>query len=165
MPLPSRREVSIPAKDLIEAWLAGFRFDRFVTLAFNDPARRSASIALASHDYQEERLREWDARINRTIVGPRWTQSRVNRIWSFNVLEKPDTNPHWHLLLAFDGSVEQERHAREFDDIVAPTWKRLVPTGSVANLRIRSQRRVVKYFAKSLGYAKNWDMVIVPDSF
>eukprot|EP01036_Dinobryon_divergens_P053983 gene53983-72142_t len=60
MPLPSRREVSIPDKDLIEAWLAGFRFDRFVTLAFNDPARRSVSIALASHDYQEERLREWD---------------------------------------------------------------------------------------------------------
>src|SRR5215207_313323 len=130
--LPSRQ---VPAKQLIPDWLDSWEFSRFVTLATNDVSITGSSLPTSKLPYGilRDRLREWDGRMNRQIVGKHWRKREADRMWAFYFLEKPDVNPHWHGLVRFfpiEGKSEAYQQA-VFDENAGPTWKELVPSGTV----------------------------------
>jgi hypothetical protein len=126
--LPSRQ---VPAKQLIPDWLDSWEFSRFVTLATYDVSITGSSLPTSKLPYGilRDRLREWDGRMNRQIVGKHWRKREADRMWAFYFLEKPDVNPHWHGLVRFfpiEGKSEAYQQA-VFDENAGPTWKELVP--------------------------------------
>ncbi len=112
-------------------------------------------------------LREWDARINRKVVGPNWQKRPEDRIWGFYFLEKPGSNPHWHGLIQFfpPWPDRAEEYAGRFDEWASVFWKELIPTGMADVQRIDNQSRVSDYVVKSLGFGVSYEHFIVPDEF
>src|SRR5215204_1463180 len=142
--LPSRQ---VPAKQLIPDWLDSWEFSRFVTLATNDVSITGSSLPTSKLPYGilRDRLREWDGRMNRQIVGKHWRKREADRMWAFYFLEKPDVNPHWHGLVRFfpiEGKSEAYQQA-VFDENAGPTWKELVPSGTVDVQPVPMQDRQV----------------------
>jgi hypothetical protein len=134
--LPSYPSRIIPSlKTEIPAWLEQWKFDRYVTLATNDPslagkAKQGSSIP---HGFIRDRLREWDGRVNHAILGKHWAKRHSDRMWSFFFLEKPNVNPHWHGLVRFFpvDNMEISDQERMFDANAERIWKALMPSGSV----------------------------------
>ncbi|SNR78269.1 hypothetical protein [Puniceibacterium sediminis] len=101
-------------------------FDYFITLTANDPT--------ASYDKMKRALKNWDARVNRLIVGSNWQERPDERLLWFAFLEKADSNPHWHLLAEMDPDLIVRRQAF-FDSIdisleMDRIWSHLVPGGT-----------------------------------
>jgi hypothetical protein len=146
-------------------WIDRFHYHRFVTLAFN-----SGHTPITQRRYfdplaQVQLLRAWDARVNHKLLGKRWARDRLHRIWYFAIMEKPVTNPHWHLLLRFDGGPAfQAEHEHLFDAWAGRLWSKLVLPGSIDIQKIYDRRGAVDYTLKTLGYhLSSWDTAIVPD--
>jgi hypothetical protein len=150
----------------IPKWLDTFKFDRFLTLATNDSAWQLKGPHLTM-DRLTDILREWDARINRKVVGPQWLSQPEDRIWAFYFLEKPQSNPHWHALVRFHPPHPgyELTMMERFDNHAEPIWKKLVPAGSVQSLPIFKQTGVTKYIAKSLPYLVSYEHYVTPDQF
>src|SRR3954463_85192 len=89
------------AKAEIIDWIDQWHFTRFVTLTFNDNSTGDARIpgSQIKYEFLRDRLKEWDARMNRAILGKDWANRYPDRIFAFWFLEKPTTNPHWHGLV------------------------------------------------------------------
>src|SRR5215203_7041682 len=143
--LPSRQ---VPAKQLIPDWLDSWEFSRFVTLATNDVSITGSSLPTSKLPYGilRDRRREWDGRMNRQIGGKHWRKREADRMWAFYFLEKPDVNPHWHGLVRFfpiEGKSEAYQQA-VFDENAGPTWKELVPSGTVDVQPVPMQRGVAE---------------------
>jgi hypothetical protein len=163
-PLPS----GIPPelKEEISNWLENWRFTRFVTLATNDSSMSSARLPTSRLPYTKlrDRLRQWDARMNRKLLGKCWAKHAQDRIFRFYFLEKMDTNPHWHGLVCFfpvkNKSCAEQEHI--FDTKAGPFWKKLVPSGTVDVKPITAQRGVAKYVAKMLGHELSYEHYVVP---
>jgi hypothetical protein len=100
-PYPSRKIPSL--KTEIPAWLDQWKFDRYITLATNDPGLSVKPVHGSKLPYVllRDRLREWDKRLNHAILGRNWAIRHADRMWSFFFLEKPSSNPHWHGLVRF----------------------------------------------------------------
>ncbi|MGR3630776.1 MAG: hypothetical protein ACU0A8_01460 [Limimaricola soesokkakensis] len=60
-----------------------------------------------------DRLKNWDQRVNRRMLGSAYRRKPPERVLWMAFLEKPKSNPHWHLVL----QLTEEQNARE--DIVA----------------------------------------------
>ena len=60
----------------IPAWLERWKFDRYITLATNDPSLAGKPVPGSSipHGLIRDRLREWDGRLNRAILGKHWAK-------------------------------------------------------------------------------------------
>lgn len=149
----------------VAEWLNQWRFDRFITLATNDPVtfdgpHRGPALI-------RDRLRAWDARINRKLIGPKWRQRREDRIRGFYFLEKPVSNPHWHGLVQFFPPWPEcrEEYELQFDLCSPEIWKQLVPTGTVDIQKIVCQRRVIEYAVKSLDNNISYSNFVIPDEF
>jgi len=154
---------SVPIDEVIR-FVAKQNFELFVTLAFNDAATPEVTSRSLNREYRIERLREWDARVSRLLVGSSWAKSRLDRPFFFAMPEKSLTHPHWHLLLRFDTyDARKEKHRRLFHDNAAAIWKQLVPRGSTDITPIWSKPGVVNYVAKEWGYELSWSDVILPD--
>jgi len=127
-------------------WLRDRRHTHFVTLMANDP--------MASHDRMVRLLKDWDARVNRRIAGPKWRKRPDERMQWIAVLEKPGNSPHWHLLCY--PSAEQllwenwreclTPYERDFIEI----WEKLIASGTCDVQRIYDDG-IVDYFTKTLG--------------
>jgi hypothetical protein len=94
--LPSYPPRIIPTlKTEIPAGLERWKFDRYVTLATNDPSLAGKPMQGSSipHGFVRDRLREWDGRVNHAILGKHWAKRHSDRMWSFFFLEKPNANP------------------------------------------------------------------------
>lgn len=106
MPQP-RMPIDLNIKPVTD-WIGTFKFDLFVTLAFND-ARSPVQNVYFNRMVQRDRLRAWDARVNHALLGKRWARDRLNRIWCFHArLSGARYNParrarylheHWGLVL------------------------------------------------------------------
>jgi hypothetical protein len=143
-------------------WLDQWSFDRFVTLATND------AHTFGDHDrgpqLMRQRLREWDARINRKLVGPKWCQRPEDRIWAFYFLEKPETNPHWHGLIAFFPPWDcREQYELNFDLWAPVYWKQLVPSATIDIQKISDQKNVSRYVVKSIRNDVSYRNFVLPD--
>jgi len=160
----------------LKEWLdTEFKFTHFITLATNDSrvALRTRN-KLASKDSQlknerlRDLLREWDARVNRELNGPKWLQHKEELTFWFAFFEKPVSNPHWHLLFRidfFDHLLPDPRLDR-LTVVATAHWQKLVPSGSVSVKQITARsERVTDYVAKELGHNVQYESYIVPDDF
>jgi len=142
-------------------WLATNKFTHFVTLATNTSSVREKVM--------RDRLRAWDARVNRALYGPKWQKHQDELIWFHAFLEKPKANPHWHLLLRLVGRLGSDRND-EFNRLpvlAENTWLDLVPSGSVDVQEIEDESldNVVAYVAKELRYELQYQNFVTPDEF
>lgn len=114
-------------------------FDYFVTLAFNDVG---VNISRARRC-----LNVWDAKVNRKLIGPKWAKKPDERmLWVF-VLEKPQTNIHWHGLIRINDGLKTP-----FRTVAADRWKNLVRSGTSDVQAIRSMEGLAGYVAKQVNY-------------
>lgn len=168
-PSPAFRARMVRPKDgeAIVDWLERWTFDRFITLASNDPLLSAHGDDERGLVRMRKLLREWDARVNRKVVGPKWQTRPEDRIWGFFFLEKPASNPHWHGLVQFFPPWPDARQDYEdrFDKWAPIYWKELVLSGTVDVQNITNQRGVAEYVAKSVGYALSFQNFVVPDEF
>jgi len=151
----------------VAPWLNTWKFDRFVTLAFNDPFAGNNARSASRFPSWRERLKKWDAHVNRRLFGSYWAERDADRLFAFYALEKPETNPHWHGLIRFFTEDPDERHrqAQVFDEYAARYWLKLVPKGSLNNQPIYDRTGSTEYVAKSLSYGVLYEHLIVADEF
>lgn len=142
-------------RQAIHSWLTDtFNFTHFLTLATN-----SSEYSLRT---MRDRLRAWDGRVNRRLYGPKWHAHFDECVWYFGFLEKPDTNPHWHLLMRFDdhakiGSLTEAAHR---------SWLQLVPSGTTDVVPITEKPAYVNdYVLKRVGHEVEYEHFITPDEF
>ena len=171
--MPSRKFVVPPTTDQkkIEAdwreWLRTWKWDRFVTLTFNQsgngrPVRSDADIAPL-----RDKLKEWDQRMQRRVIGSNWFNVPDNQLFCAYTLEKPGLNPHWHGLVHFWMAPDDERRRQGeiFDRWANETWQNLVPSGDVVVKVVTYEGGVIDYASKSLLGEVNYENWIAPDSF
>jgi hypothetical protein len=151
----------------IPEWLDRWHYDRFITLATNDPSLAIHSSNKSGLERMRRLLKEWDARVNRKVVGPKWSERPEDRTWGFYFLEKAGSNPHWHGLVQFfpPWPESREKYESEFDEWAPIYWKQLMPSGSVDIQNIADQRGINEYVCKSAGFAVSYENFVVPDEF
>jgi len=119
-------------QDELRTWLERHTYTHFATLSFND--------ATTNYYLAKRMLRSWDARICRALLGSRWFKKPDERLVWFATWEKPDSNPHWHLLI---NALPSQHEA--LDEHLERVWTTLVPSGT-ANLQVvSSQRGAIAY--------------------
>lgn len=152
---------------LMTDWLRQWEFDRFVTLTFNRPGDGLAHTASAAARHMRSKLRDWDARMNRLLIGKEWQRRPDNRIFHFFAPEKIAVNPHWHGLVCFYGAdaKERERQGKLFDQNIGAVWSRITPAGSVDVQPMNDDPNRISYVAKSLCLELNFEHCIFPDQF
>ncbi|WP_170420916.1 hypothetical protein [Ruegeria arenilitoris] len=126
----------------LRCWLRGFRFDHFVTLASNHQPLKYLRM--------RELLKQWDARVNREINGPRWSKRPDERLLWFAFPEKLDVNPHWHLVVQARSNIEnltRQERTLQLPQIAEKHWLRLVPQGSF-NCQDIEDHKVFDYITK-----------------
>jgi hypothetical protein len=158
--LPTTARESREGRQLAEWLNARFRFTHFITLATNDQSPGKERL--------RDLLKEWDARLNRDLNGPKWRKHRDELTYWFAFLEKPKSNPHWHLLFKVDyfEDLSPDPRVGRLQSAALFHWKRLVPSGSVSVKEITAGHdRVTDYVAKELGYAVQYEYFVVPDEF
>lgn len=120
------------------AFLLNQPVSHFVTLVFNEP--RALSLA-------HRKLRDWHARIDRALLGPKWAKrERSDRTLFFAFPEHIETNIHYHLLVR--PALTRTQFA--FEDIAVTAWSDLVPAGDVTVFPITQKRGVVHYVTKDI---------------
>lgn len=124
-------------QDELRTWLHRQTYSHFATLSFNDPT--------TTYDTAKRKLRAWDARLCRAILGSRWQRKPDERLVWIAICEKPDCNPHWHLLI----NALPDQHAA-LDEHLERAWIKLVPSGT-ANLQVVSfQKGAIAYVTKAI---------------
>lgn len=146
----------------LQAWLGEkFDFTHFVTLTTNDPTFRP--------DTMRKRLKEWDARVNRKLYGPKWKEHADELIWYFAFLEKPVANPHWHLLLRIVGKFGSDlsEESTGLSEFATTAWKQVVASGTadVQEIHPGTYKTVAEYVAKELPGELQYDCFLTPDQF
>lgn len=149
------------ARTAFEAWINEGVYTHLVTLTTNKE--------FLSPQRMRDRLRRWDAHVNRRLYGPKWKQRPDERLWFFAFLEKPEANPHWHLLLRLyaHGDVPIADTAANFKNAADLYWTQLSPQGTVhiVQLANRPHERLTNYLAKELKREIQYQAFITPDEF
>ena len=153
---------SAQRKSTMASWLATeFTFTHFVTLATNDNTLSPAVL--------RRRLRNWDARVNRRLYGQKWQKHADDALWYFAFLEKPASNPHWHLLLRLVGRWGEDPlgDIARFSRTAASTWRDVTPSGTtnVQQIRANTYKTVSDYVAKELRGELQYSSFVTPDEF
>ncbi len=153
MPLNSRT----PQRDAIRLWLAKQSFTHFVTLATNNPMTSNARM--------RDTLREWDARVNRKILGSHWLKKPDERIQWIAFPEAFGASPHWHMLLQLlpDQIVKIGSNTR-LADILKRPWQSLIIGASVDVQTIHS-RGALDYATKAIDQGDNAANFITSSEF
>lgn len=148
-------------QEAITEFLMEHRFTHFVTLTTHEPTLSDESM--------RSRLKQWDARVNRAIVGPKWCKHKDELIFFFAFLEAPGVNPHWHLLLRVDDSPLSTKKTDSLTLLSCSTsaWKRLSPAGTVDLQEIYSMadKILVNYVGKQLRNMAQYNSFVTPDEF
>lgn len=100
---------------------------------------------LAAERFMADRLYNFEARVNRALIGPKWARRPQQRIEAICILEKPASNPHWHLLV----NVRSGRCRGNLVDIVQKAWGNLVPVGSTEVQPISDMGALSNYILKT----------------
>ncbi len=147
----------------LESMLLERDWSFFATLSSNDRSRGSKSAAPSfattahAEAFMRDRLRNWDARVNRALLGKHWLLKPDERLEAFGVLEKPASNPHWHLLV----QMRCQHPKRDFIEAAEETWLALVAAGSVDIQPVVSQVGLSRYVMKSMPYGLSTDRTVI----
>ncbi|WP_375588382.1 hypothetical protein ABWH89_13875 [Hoeflea alexandrii] len=160
MNITSERVPALLLKE-ISHWLQDQRFTHFITLTTHE---HSLSI-----DGMRHQLREWDARVNRALIGRNWQKRRDQRIWNYSFLESPGINPHWHLLLRLDDTPVAGRvpDTQMLEDHARQAWARISPAGTVDIQEIngKTDLKLTDYVVKELRSMAQYSSFVLPDEF
>lgn len=141
--------------------LSEHRFTHYVTLTTHDPS--------LSDEGMRGRLRQWDAQVNRELVGPKWSRHKDELTFFFAFLESSRVNPHWHLLLRVDDSplTSKRTDILTLSTCFTCAWKEISPAGTVDVQEIYSMadKILVNYVGKQLGNMAQYSAFVTPDEF
>ena len=156
-------------KDAWLRWTTERQWDRYITLSFNEPAKlnRLGDVTESEIASRRDKLKEWDGRMNRCLIGRNWAQLHDYRMFNMYTIEKPRTNPHFHGLVHFFNVDEAEREcqAKIFDDRAEGIWKYLVASGDIDVKTVFNESGVARYIGKSITDSLNYENFIPPDEF
>lgn len=106
---------------------------------------------------------------NRALYGPKWQQHFDESTWWFAFLEKPGSNPHWHVLLRVVGrwGVDPSNQFARLADVARFSWLKIAPAGTIDIHLIpkRRQKKLTTYLAKELGGELQYSNFLTPDEF
>ena len=139
--------------------LRTYHFSHFITLASNHQP--------LGYPRMRSLLKEWDARVNREINGRKWAARPDERLVWFAFPEKPDVNPHWHLVVAVDPFIETASRAERterLDEIGEQYWLKLVPQGSFDCKAVDSSG-VINYATKVCNHEELFEKFIIHREF
>ncbi|MDP2120674.1 MAG: hypothetical protein Q8K28_12285 [Hoeflea sp.] len=149
------------SREEISGWLQQQRFTHFITLTTHNP-----SITIAR---MRERLKQFDARLNRALYGPKWASHKDQLIWFFAFIESPETNPHWHLLLTLDHTPVADKliDTTLLEEHIRDVWLRLAPAGTVDVKEIHGKidGLLTDYVGKQLVHVPQYSSFVTPDEF
>ena len=118
-------------------------FNTAITLDFDYAYFDSITI-----DSMKRTLKAWDAAVNRKLLGKKWHKMPDRNITYFAFIEKPDTNPHFHIAAQIP-----EHEISYFRKQGAIAWKKLRSTDqSEVGVRIEEiyeQEGWIRYITKS----------------
>lgn len=160
-----------PAKAAAEwrNWVAQWKWDRFVTITFNEAGNGRPVTGLSDSGVMvlKDKLKEWDGRMQRKVVGSNWAAVHDHRMFCIYTLEKPHVNPHWHGLVHFYkvNDDERRRQAETFDQWANAMWKKLVPSGDVDVKPVYDDTGAIGYIGKSLLDKLNFEHWVPQDEF
>lgn len=141
----------------IAGWLENLGFTHFVTLAFNPNKLRTGgtgrTLLPGGSQRAVQRLREWDACVNRRALGRRWSKKVDERMRAAAFLEHPRTNTHWHLLVLPPVVPEPSG----FVHLMEAEWRKLEPNGTVQIEPIYDSKQLSRYVTKELGDPECWE--------
>lgn len=156
-------------KDALLRWLAEWRWDRYVTLSFNEPAKlnRLGDVTESEIASRKDKLKEWEGRMNRRLLGRNWAKLRDKHMSNFYTMEKPRFSPHYHGLVHFPNTdhVERERKGKLFDTFAEETWNHLVASGDVDIQPVVDRQVVERYICKSITDGLNYENWVLPNEF
>lgn len=135
--------------------LINYDFTHFITLASNHQP--------LGYPRMRSLLKEWDARVNREMNGPKWGKRPDERLVWFAFPEKLDVNPHWHMIAQVDPEIEaSDRAARTklLPEIGHMHWLNLVRQGSFDCQGVESTK-VIQYITKMSFDEKHFDSFVV----
>lgn len=149
------QSIETARREAIHKWLhEQFTFTHFITLASN-----SSHVSL---EVMKDRIKHWDQLVNRELYGPKWRKHYDELLWFFAFLEKPEVNPHWHLLCRF---TDADKLAW-FGPVAGMKWRKVLPMGTVDVQQITEKHsRVVDYVVKRVGREIEYRNYITPDEF
>lgn len=137
-----------------DGFLQARTWTHFVTLTTNERSRAAKSsmltfsTVLGAERFMGDRLYNFDARVNRALIGPKWLRRPQQRLEAVCFLEKPASNPHWHLLV----NVRCNKPKKDFVAVVQKVWGDLVPVGSVDVQPISNMGALSNYVLKTKPY-------------
>ncbi|WP_322867983.1 hypothetical protein U5922_018235 [Aquicoccus sp. G2-2] len=135
--------------------LQDYNFSHFITLASNhQPLSYSTMRAL---------LKEWDARVNREINGPKWARRPDERLVWFAFAEKLEVNPHWHLIVEVDPIIcapSRADRTQRLPEIGRKHWLKLVRQGSFDCQSVDSSG-VINYITKMSAEELHFEKFVV----
>ena len=142
--------------EMLERW----HWTHFITLATND---------MCSIERARRLVRSWDARMNRKMLGPKWTSKPDERLFAFYFPENPETNTHWHALVMLDSQLRGQwlkQHALLVEE-TQPIWRKLVPSGTSKVLFVTNdvRHRARRYVAKQIDDPLCYSNFVVPREF
>ncbi len=136
-------------------FLADTHFTHFITLALNDP--------MASVGRARRLLRDWDARMNRKLLGKRWHRKPDERMNWIAFLESPRDNPHWHLLVQLlDGqeAAYEATRGETFSSRARVIWRELSRSGTF-DCQCIEDGGVKTYVTKQLRNPETWENHVI----
>jgi len=145
-------------KELIER-LDMMAYSHFITLTSNHQEWSAQRL--------RHRLKIWDAMVNRSLNGPRWSSRPDERLIWIGFPEKLEVNAHVHLLAAVDpdaSSGNRAIQASRLPLLVDQAWKKIVSGGST-KCDILERGRVNWYVTKELKFGDRWEDFILSQEF
>lgn len=124
----------------------------------------TANLNRSTNWYGARRLlKDWHARIDSRMIGPRWAKKASQRTQFIAFYEGAETNEHWHMLLKING-----KHRDVFSAEAPTIWQGLVPSGSLdirPILTKADQNRISGYVVKDLWKDMAQQSFILSDEF
>ncbi len=114
-------------------------------------------------------LMDWDAQLNRQVIGPKWLTKRSHRrLVGKAFVENLDTNVHWHIVCTppiprqpdrpIPSSAAEELMAHEeFSQIAHATWLNLCYNGDTEIVPISDHRGIAEYITKQCYRGENYE--------
>ncbi len=156
--------LQIPSRSDYAEMIESHPGTKFVTLTTNatnpnSPASRwTLSDQPAIRKIMRTYLRRWDALMNGYLLGDNWRTS-ASRLQAIGVIEKPGSNPHWHLKV----TPPPPPIPMLFGAAARKAWGQIILAGTAHVQPIRRQGVISSYMAKELS-PKNFNdrIIFVP---
>lgn len=130
------------------------------------------TLTMPSHslspEQATERFARWQQMLFRKTLGHRWQKYTDEWPLMFAAFERPQTNPHWHILCRLYSRDEiegrRERHKSTIIKFAEPLWAKLVPSSEV-DIREVYDDTIPHYLMKEINGNIQYTHFIIPDQF